>query len=127
MGYFSKRTIDQMRQVYDHSILAPEQQLLLRLEALEQRLEELRGKRRNDYGACFREEELRCILPKDLKAMADVRAAIELAVTDLADRYGIYLREQPREELPELDELTDMQISFLDVSVLGTHWLPSAA
>ena len=41
--------------------------------------------------------------------------AIELAVTDLAERYGIYVWGKPAEEMPEMDELTGMQISFLDV------------
>ena len=42
-----------------------------------------------------------------------------LAVGDLAERYGIYVRPKPTEEIPEMDEITDMQISFLDILSIG--------
>ena len=44
-----------------------------------------------------------------------LQTAIELAVMDLEQRYGISVRCKPVEEIPEMDEITDMQISFLDI------------
>ena len=116
MGYFSNLAMEYVPYDHDYSYAKPEQQLLWRLEDLENRREELAGKRRvHEYSACFSDEDLRYILPEHLKSAAEVASAIELAVNDLAEKYGIYVREKPAEELPVVDEITDMQVSFLDV------------
>ena len=112
MGYFSNLAAHKVP--YDHSDTPPEKQLLWRLEDLEERLHELTTQGR-DEGACFCESDLRYVLPGQFLSVSDVEKAIELAVTDLAERYGIYARGKPAEEMPEMDELTGMQISFLDV------------
>lgn len=69
-----------------------------------------------EHRAYFSDSALRCILPEHLNTVADAAAAIALAVGDLADRYGIYVREKSPQEDPGADELTGMQISFLDFS-----------
>ena len=61
------------------------------------------------------ESDLRYVLPGQFLSVSDVRKAIELTVNDLAERYGIYVRSKPVEEAPEMDEITGLQISFLDV------------
>lgn len=117
MGYFSNLAMERKNRYPDHSHTPPEKQLLWRLEELEERLQELTrqqtGKR--DEGACFSESNLRYVLPGQFLSVSDVQKAIELAVTDLAERYGIYVDGKPAAEIPEMDEITDMQISFLDI------------
>ena len=117
MGYFSNLAAQYVPYNHDHSYTPPEKQLLWRLEDLEDRLHQLTiqqtGKR--DEGVCFSESNLRYVLPGQFLSVSDVQKAIELAVNDLAERYGIYVRGKPVEEVPEMDEITGMQISFLDV------------
>ena len=129
MGYFSNLAAQYVPYNHDHSYTPPEKQLLWRLEDLEDRLHQLTiqqtGKR--DEGVCFSESDLRSVLPEHFLSASDVRKAIELAVDDLADRYGIYVRGQPVEEVPEMDEITGMQISFLDVLSMQSQCIPLSA
>ena len=113
MGYFSNTAIKYEVYEQDHSITSAEQQLLWRLEDLQERLCDLASLR--DDGVCFCENDLRYVLPKDFFSASDVRNAIELTINDLAERHGIYVNGQPVEEIPEVDEITSMQISFLDL------------
>ena len=117
MGYFSNLAAHEVLYDHDHSYTPPEKQLLWRLEDLEERLHELTTQRtgKRDEGVCFSESNLRYVLPGQFLSVSDVQKAIELAVNDLAERYGIYVRGKPVEEVPEMDEITGMQISFLDV------------
>ena len=130
MGYFSNLAAQYVPYNHDHSYTPPEKQLLWRLEDLEERLHELSTQRtgRRDEGVCFSESDLRYVLPGQFLSVSDVRKAIELAVNDLAERYGIYVRGKPVEEVPEMDEITGMQISFLDVlSMQSLYRQPMAA
>ena len=117
MGYFSNLAINSRENYYDVSWTTHEQQLLWRLEDLEERLYELTyqkiGKR--DDGEYFSEDDLRYVLPECFLSAANVHKAIELVIGDLRDRYGIYVGDQPVQEEPEVDEITGMQISFLDI------------
>ena len=117
MGYFSNLATEHVPYDHDHSYTPPEKQLLWRLEDLEERLHELTNHRtgKRDDGVCFSESDLRYVLPEHFLSASDVRKAIDLAINDLRDRYGIYVGDQPVEEAPEVDEITDMQISFLDI------------
>ena len=129
MGYFSNLAAQYVPYDHDHSYTPPDKQLLWRLEDLEDRLHQLTiqqtGKR--DEGVCFSESDLRYVLPEHFLSASDVRKAIELAVDDLADRYGIYVRGKPVEEVPEMDEITGMQISFLDVLSIQSQCIPLSA
>ena len=130
MGYFSNLAAQYVPDDHDHSYTPPEKQLLWRLEDLEERLHELTTQRtgRRDEGVCFSESDLRYVLPRQFLSVSDVQKAIELAVKDLAERYGIYVRGKPVEEVPEMDEITGMQISFLDVlSMQPLYRQPMAA
>ena len=130
MGYFSNLAAQYVPYDHDHSYTPPEKQLLWRLEDLEERLHELTTQRtgRRDEGVCFSESDLRYVLPGQFLSMSDVRKAVELAVNDLAERYGIYVRGKPVEEVAEMDEITGIQISFLDVlSMQSLYRQPMAA
>lgn len=128
MGYFSSLAIDYVPYDHDCSYTPPEMQLLLRLEELQDRLEELRTKKRiYEDRVTFSEANLRYVLPEHFITTADVGAAIELAITDLKDRYGIHICEEVcEEEVLAIDEVTDMQISFLDILSMRTC-IPSAS
>ncbi len=117
MEYFSNLAAKYVPYEHDHSYPPPEKQLLWRLEDLEERLHELTTQKtgKRDEGVCFSDDNLRYVLPKHFLSVSDVQKAIELAVNDLAERYGIYVRGKPVEEVPEMDEITGMQISFLDI------------
>ena len=130
MGYFSSLAAHEVLYDHDHSYIPPEKQLLWRLEDLEERLHELTTQRtgRRDEGACLSDSDLRYVLPGQFLSVPDVRKAIELAVNDLAERYGIYVHGEPVEEVPEMDENTGMQISFLDVLAMqALYTQPMAA
>lgn len=130
MGYFSDLAAQYVPYDYDHSDTPPEKQLLWRLEDLEERLHELTTQRtgRCEEGVCFPETDLRYVLPGQFLSVSDVGKAIELVVNDLAERYGIDVRDKPVEEVPEMDEIAGMQISFLDVlSMQSLYRQPIAA
>lgn len=128
MGYFSSLAIDYVPYDHDCSYTPPEKQLLLRLEELQDKLKELTIKRRTyEDRVCFSEDNLRYVLPEHFTRAADVEAAIELAIADLKDRYGIHIREEACEDdVPAMDEVTGMQISFLDILSMCAY-IPSAS
>lgn len=124
MGYFSFLAAEHVPYKNDHSYTSPEKQLLWRLEELEDRLYDLTNQEtgKRDEGVCFSEDNLRYVLPKHFLSVSDVRKAIDLTINDLAERYSIYVRGRPVEELPVMDEISGMQISFLDIfSVQAFH------
>ena len=124
MGYFSNLAAEYVPYDHDHSYTPPEKQLLWRLEDLEERLHELTNHRtgKRDEGVCFCESDLRYVLPEHFLSASDVRKAIDLAISDLKERYGICVGDAPEQEEPVMDEITDMQISFLDfLSACSQH------
>ena len=126
MGYFSNLAAQYVPYNHDHSYTPPEKQLLWRLEDLEDRLHQLTiqqtGKR--DEGVCFSESELRYVLPEHFLSASNVCKAIQLAISDLRDRYGIYVGDQPAQEQPEVDEITGMQVTFFDILALQSQCVP---
>ena len=130
MGYFSNLAAEYVPYDNDHSYTPPDRQLLWRLEELEERLHELTTQKtgNKDEGVCFSEENLRYVLPEHFLSASDVRKAIDLAMDDLRDQYGIYVREEDcEEEEPVVDEVTDMQITFLDILSLQSQSAPMSA
>ena len=73
-----------------HSFPLPEWELLWRLEDLKDRLNEL-----EENGSCYQSgywvlsEDVRYVLPEDPQSIWDVEHAIEFAVEDLEEQYGI--------------------------------------
>ena len=119
MGYFSNLAAEYVPYDNDHSYTPPDRQLLWRLEELEERLHELTTQKtgKRDEGEYFSEDNLRYVLPEHFLSAANVRKAIDLAISDLSERYGINV---PEEELIE-DEVTDMQINFGDLLSLQSQ------
>lgn len=90
MGYFSNFSIDEDTCHHDISITSPEQQLLWRLDDLRDRLDALKilGAL---YGGmcCYSKSDLRYAPTGYFHTCYDVEAAIELAIEDLRNKYGI--------------------------------------
>ena len=128
MGYYSNHAAEYVP-YDDHSYTPPEMQLLWRLEELEDRLHELTTQKtgNRDEGVCFSEENLRYVLPEHFLSAANVRKAIDLAISDLRERYGINVLEEEQEEETVVDEVTDMQITFLDLLSLQSQGVPLSA
>ena len=126
MGYFSNLAAQEGLYDHDHSYTPPEMQLLWRLEDLENRLHELTTQRtgRRDEGEYFSEDNLRYVLPEHFLSASNVCKAIDLAISDLRDRYGIYVGDQPAQEQPEVDEITGMQVTFFDILALQSQCVP---
>lgn len=126
MGYFSNLTAHEVLYDHDHSYTPLEKLLLWRLEDLENRLHELTTQRtgRRDEGEYFSEDNLRYVLPEHFLSASNVRKAIDLAISDLRDRYGIYVGDQPAQEEPEVDEITGMQVTFFDILALQSQCVP---
>ena len=126
MGYFSNLAAQYAPYDYDHSYTPPDTQLLWRLENLENRLYALThqttGER--DEGEYFSEDDLRYVLPEHFLSASNVCKAIDLAISDLKERYGIYVGDQPAQEQPEVDELTGMQVTFFDILALQSQCVP---
>lgn len=129
MGYFWNLAAAYVPYEHDHSYTPPEKQLLWRLEALEDRYHELITQKtgNRDEGVCFSQDNLRCVLPEHFLSASDVCKAIDLAISDLRERYGIYVSDAPEQDDPVMDEITDMQISFLDVLALQSQYTPLSA
>jgi hypothetical protein len=67
-------------------------------------------------------------LPEHLLSASDVRKAIDLAISDLRERYGIFVGVTSEQDDPVMDEITGMQISFLDfLSAYSQNNSPYAA
>ena len=126
MGYFSNLAAHEVLYDHDYSYTPPEKQLLWRLEDLENRLHELTTQRtgKRDEGEYFSEDNLRYVLPEHFLSASNVRKAIQLAISDLRDRYGIYVGDQPAQEEPEVDEITGMQVTFFDILALQSQCVP---
>lgn len=120
MGYFSNLAAANNHYAQDPSYTPPQKQLLLRLEELQERLYALTHQKtgKRDEGEYFSEDNLRYVLPEQFLSASKVRKAIDLTVSDLQNRYGIYVGDMPAKEEPATGALTGMQISFLDLLAL---------
>lgn len=129
MGFFSNVAAEYVPYHRDDSHTPPEKQLLWRLVELEERLYELTHQKTGkwDVGEYFSEDNLRYVLPKHFLSALNVCRAIDLAISDLRDQYGIFVGDEPPQEEPMVDELTGMQISFLDFSSAQAYFAQSQA
>lgn len=75
----------------------------------------------------YPEDHLRYVLPEHLLSASDVRKAIDLAISDLRERYGIFVGNTSEQDDPVMDEITGMQISFLDVLPACSQYNPLSA
>ena len=113
MGYYSEIAINRNTYFHDDSWTTHKQQLLWRREDLQDRLEELKL-RRAPYisSGCLTKDDLRYALPSCFGAVYDAEKALELAVSELKEKYGINLQPEPCND-SSADKLTGTQLSFV--------------
>ena len=103
MGYFSMQDSD----YEDFSYPSPERQLKMRLYDLKVRLQEL-----SEKGALYinynyiSDDDIRYVLPESFNCIYHVERAIQLAIQDLFDKYGIVLTENGYMEIDDLRQMT---------------------
>ena len=113
MGYFSEIAINRNTYFQDISWSTHEQQLLWRCEDLQNRLEELKLQEApHSSSGCLTNDDLRYALPSCFGAVYDAEKALELAVSELKEKYGINLQPELCEE-SGADKLTGTQLTIL--------------
>lgn len=113
MGYFSEIAINRNTYFHDDSWTTHKQQLLWRCEDLQNRLEELKLQRASHSSSgCLTNDDLRYALPHCFGTVYDAEKALELAVSELKEKYGINLQPELCEE-SGADKLTSTQLSFV--------------
>lgn len=115
MGYYSNLAIDIEPFSYDVSYTSPEQQLLWRLDDLNDRLDELPFIKRRDFdGAIFSLDDYRYAPVKCFETYLDAQVAIKTAINDLKTKYGISIPE--KDCTNELKPVCVMLLSIFDVN-----------
>ena len=113
MGYFSEIAINRNTYFHDDSWTTHKQQLLWRCEDLQNRLEELKLQRAPySSSGCLTNDDFRLALPHCFGAVYDAEKALELAVSELKEKYGINLQPELCEE-SGADKLTGTQLTIL--------------
>lgn len=111
MGSFSNLDAEPYK-YHDHSITTPEQQLQWRLDDLRERIDELKTTSGLYGGVCrYTKNDLRYALPGCFHTIYELEIAIELAVEDLKNKYGIQISAEEAEETVTGD-LTGSQLSL---------------
>ena len=113
MGYFSEIAIKRNTYFNDDSWATHEQQLLWRCEDLQNRLEELKLQRASySSSGCLTNDDFRLALPHCFGAVYDAEKALELAVSELKEKYGINLQPEPCED-SGLDKSAGTQLTII--------------
>lgn len=117
MGFFSNFALEDMEYDFDRSYPSPEEQLLWRLDDLNAKLDELKASD-SHFRDCTRltDNDIRYAIPEYFDSIADVERAIELAVYDLRNQYGIDILEEVDSITTELNNEME-QISLFDMIV----------
>ena len=113
MGYFSEIAINRNTYFHDDSWTTHKQQLLWRCEDLQNRLEELKLQRAPySSSGCLTNDDFRLALPHCFGAVYDAEKALELAVSELKEKYGINLQPELSKD-SSADKPTGTQLSFV--------------
>ena len=121
MNYFTILAQKYLGHDNDRSFPLPEAQLFLRLEELVERCKELvRADAPSESWTRFTEDEFRFASPDCFKSIIDVKKAIELAISDLRDNYGIDIGAVNETNTPAPKGVPESQISLFDVITFQT-------
>ena len=117
MGYFSMLDIDHE----DYSYPPPERQLEMRLDILKDRLQELKEKDAvYTNGAYLLDDDIRYVQPENLECIYHVEKAIDLAIKDLSEKYGIVITENGYREYDELGKPAVFGLNKIEANRLIT-------
>ena len=121
MNYFTNLAQKYLSHDNDRSFPLPEAQLFWRLEELEERRKELvRADAPSESWTRFTEDEFRFASPDCFKSIIDVKKAIELAISELKDNYGIDIGAVNETNTPASKSVPENQISLFDVITFPT-------
>ena len=120
MGYYTNLAAAFLNEDSDYSYPSPERELFWRMDDLESRLEELRGKNGYCESHITVSDDIRYELPEQLGTVSEVKRAIEFARNDLRDKYGINL-EAYIDKMDTEYEKNDSEEEYEQISFTGAH------
>ena len=120
MGYYTNLAAAFLDEDSDYSYPSPEMELFWRMDDLESRLEELRGKNGYCESHITVSDDIRYTLPEHLGTISEVKRAIEYARNDLKDKYGINL-EAYIDKMDTEYEKNDSEEEYEQISFIGAH------
>ena len=111
MGYYTNLAAAFLNEDSDYSYPSPERELFWRMDDLESRLEELRGKNGYCESHITVPDDIRYALPEHLDTISEVKRALEFARNDLREKYGINLEAY----------IDQMDSEYEQISFIGPH------
>ena len=104
----------------DYSYPSPDRELFWRMDDLESRLEELRGKNVCCENHITVPDDIRYALPEHLGTISEVKRALEFARNDLREKYGINL-EAYIDQMGSEYEKNNPDEEYEQISFIGPH------
>ena len=120
MGYYTNLAMSFLGEDSDYSYPSPERELFWRMDDLESRLEELRGRNVCCDSHITVPDDIRYALPEHLGTISEVKKAIEFAKHDLRDKYGINL-EAYIDKMDTEYEKNNPDEEYEQISFIGAH------
>ena len=120
MGYYTNLAMSFLGEDSDYSYPSPERELFWRMDDLESRLEELRGRNVCCDSHITVPDDIRYALPEHLGTISEVKKAIEFAKHDLRDKYGINL-EAYIDQMDTEYEKNNPDEEYEQISFIGAH------
>ena len=120
MGYYTNLAAAFLDRDSDYSSPSPERELFWRMDDLESRLEELRGKNGYCESHITVPDDIRYTLPEHLGTVSEVKRAIEYARNDLREKYGINL-EAYIDQMDSEYEKNNPDEEYEQISFIGPH------
>ena len=120
MGYYTNLAAAFLNEDSDYSYPSPERELFWRMDDLESRLEELRGKNGYCESHITVPDDIRYALPEHLGTISEVKRALEFARNDLRDKYGITL-EGYKDQMDTDYEKNNPEDEYEQISFIGPH------
>ena len=120
MGYYTNLAAAFLDENIDYSYPSPERELFWRMDDLESRLEELRGKNGYCESHITVPDDIRYALPERLGTVSEVKRALEFARNDLREKYGINL-EAYIDQMDSEYEQNNPNEEYEQISFIGAH------
>ena len=120
MGYYTNLAAAFLNEDSDYSYPSPDRELFWRMDDLESRLEELRGKNVCCENHITVPDDIRYALPEHLGTISEVKRALEFARNDLREKYGINL-EAYIDQVDSEYEKNNPDEEYEQISFIGSY------
>ena len=120
MGYYTNLAAAFLDEDSDYSYPSSEMELFWRMDDLESRLEELRGKNVCCENHITVPDDIPYDLPEHLGTISEVKRAIEFAKNDLREKYGINL-EAYIDQMDSEYEKNNPDEEYEQISFIGPY------